>query len=243
VIYRFELDGGMAWIHEPVFDRITIGRAPEMHIVIDDGKVSRHHATALWSLAGWQLRDAGSSNGIRIDGERVREGLITERSQIAIGPHSLRFTELPDGRPVPSGAVLDATEFQVPAGARLERALLEPSACGKYVELRFDFGEAEMRLQVRAVVGAILVRLARFRLRSPTGWMRIHDLGGLEVNTLGRYIREANDGYRACVARDPMGRSYLAAGLMPSALIQDPYGGDRRLAPELKNWVISPDLD
>jgi pSer/pThr/pTyr-binding forkhead associated (FHA) protein len=58
--------------------KVEIGRDPTCDVVLDDPKVSRVHARVEATPDGaWQLVDAGSTNGIWVDGRRV--------AQLAIG--------------------------------------------------------------------------------------------------------------------------------------------------------------
>lgn len=50
---------------------IRLGRAPENDLVIDDGTLSRAHLVFRRDGGAWSVRDAGSSNGTRVDGVRI----------------------------------------------------------------------------------------------------------------------------------------------------------------------------
>jgi hypothetical protein len=52
---------------------VRVGRAPDSNdVVVDDATLSRSHLVLHRDLAGgWTVRDAGSSNGTRVDGVRV----------------------------------------------------------------------------------------------------------------------------------------------------------------------------
>lgn len=58
--YRFQLDR----------QSVTLGRGSENDIAIDCGSVSVKHAEMLRVPGGYELRDLGSTNGIKLDGER-----------------------------------------------------------------------------------------------------------------------------------------------------------------------------
>ena len=49
-------------------ESLTVGRAPDCGLIIEDGKVSKHHARVVWDGAGWTLEDLGSKNGTSVDG-------------------------------------------------------------------------------------------------------------------------------------------------------------------------------
>lgn len=49
----------------------TIGRGMQATLHVDSGRVSRIHAEVVFEDGGWVLRDADSTNGTYIDGERI----------------------------------------------------------------------------------------------------------------------------------------------------------------------------
>lgn len=53
-------------------DRLTLGRAPTCDVVVNDGRLSRVQATLERNPDGeWLISDAGSTNGTRVNLERV----------------------------------------------------------------------------------------------------------------------------------------------------------------------------
>jgi pSer/pThr/pTyr-binding forkhead associated (FHA) protein len=92
---------------------ISIGRATERGIVIDDSRVSRDHAVLAPGRAGWTITDRGSANGTVHNGR-----LLTPRSAqalavgdaIGIGPVELLVVEVADDRPAPGSRALDDRE-------------------------------------------------------------------------------------------------------------------------------------
>lgn len=59
--YRFQLDR----------QSVTLGRGSENDIAIDSGSISVRHAEMLRVEGGYELRDLGSTNGIKLDEERM----------------------------------------------------------------------------------------------------------------------------------------------------------------------------
>jgi pSer/pThr/pTyr-binding forkhead associated (FHA) protein len=53
---------------------VTVGRTANNDVVLDDGSVSRFHAWFQRDATGpgWSLADAGSKNGTRVNGERLK---------------------------------------------------------------------------------------------------------------------------------------------------------------------------
>lgn len=79
--------------HYELGEQLTIGRAADNHILIDDATVSGHHAVIEKTEAGIQIRDLGSTNGIRVNGEKASSALIHENDVIIIGTHTLCLIE------------------------------------------------------------------------------------------------------------------------------------------------------
>ncbi|MEZ4392880.1 MAG: sigma 54-interacting transcriptional regulator [Polyangiales bacterium] len=70
--------------------RVTLGRAPGCHLRLDDAAVSGAHAELVCEGARWALRDLRSTNGVRLNGARVREAWIERGDVITLGHTSLR---------------------------------------------------------------------------------------------------------------------------------------------------------
>ena len=60
--YRFALDR----------KSVTLGRGSENDIVVDCASISVHHAVMERIEGGYQLRDLGSTNGTKLEGENAR---------------------------------------------------------------------------------------------------------------------------------------------------------------------------
>jgi hypothetical protein len=67
-----------------------IGRAGDNAIVLDDDRVSGHHARILAGAGGFRLRDLGSTNGSLVRGEKITETTIYAGEEFVLG--STRFT-------------------------------------------------------------------------------------------------------------------------------------------------------
>jgi len=71
---------------------ITIGRATDNEIVIQDVLASRHHAFMIQTPLGTEIRDAHSVNGTFVNGVRVGSAVLTEGDVVTIGNVDLVFT-------------------------------------------------------------------------------------------------------------------------------------------------------
>ena len=71
---------------------VVIGRSHEADITIDHVAVSSRHAEILPDPFGrWWLRDLGSRNGTRINGQNVQEDVIRPSNEIEIGPYGMTY--------------------------------------------------------------------------------------------------------------------------------------------------------
>ncbi|MBV9321865.1 MAG: ATP-binding cassette domain-containing protein, partial [Mycobacterium sp.] len=71
---------------------LTIGRANDNDIVIQDVLASRHHAFLADSPIGTEIRDAHSINGTFVNGVRVGSAVLTEGDVVTIGNVDLVFS-------------------------------------------------------------------------------------------------------------------------------------------------------
>ena len=70
---------------------VTIGRAPESSIFLDDVTVSRKHASIAKNGTDFTFKDSGSLNGSYVNNESVTEKVLTSGDEIQIGKFHLLF--------------------------------------------------------------------------------------------------------------------------------------------------------
>ncbi|GHC86176.1 FHA domain-containing protein [Streptomyces flavofungini] len=98
-----------------------VGRDPLSDVVIDDARVSWHHAVLHAELDHWTIADEHSTNGTYADGTRVHE--------CGVGPGSvIRFGNVTDG----PRAVLVGREPPAPAAPERPSGVRTPSATGTF---------------------------------------------------------------------------------------------------------------
>ena len=77
---------------------VTIGRAEDNDIVLEDETVSRHHARLLVEMGIGRpqvyIQDLASVNGVYVNGERVVRRLLEDEDRIAIGETLFAFKHL-----------------------------------------------------------------------------------------------------------------------------------------------------
>ena len=72
-------------------ERVTVGRALDNVIRIEDGTVSSHHAMFILEADGMKLRDLNSTNGTRVNGLRIVETMLNSGDAVRMGSVEMRF--------------------------------------------------------------------------------------------------------------------------------------------------------
>jgi len=76
----------------PLAERInTIGRSENNHIMLDDNSVSRQHAKIVLEGVVFKVEDLGSSNKVKVNGEKVESQYLKENDRLEFGRIKLIF--------------------------------------------------------------------------------------------------------------------------------------------------------
>src|SRR5437667_1909121 len=95
--------------HDLTDEVITIGRAPENMIVIDDPSVSGRHAQLRLAGEVYRLKDLESTNGTRVNGVPVTETALRFDDRIRFGAVDALFEpDMRGSRPLPELEELEA---------------------------------------------------------------------------------------------------------------------------------------
>jgi len=70
---------------------ITIGRAPDNDIFLDDVTVSRKHARFDYTDLGWSIHDSGSLNGTYVNRQRVDVIALKDQDEVQVGKYRFIF--------------------------------------------------------------------------------------------------------------------------------------------------------
>ena len=98
---------------------LLIGRRSRCDIVLDFPNVSSQHCELAFINGFWQIRDLGSSNGIKVNGERLDTKFLQPGDQVTIAKHKFTINFVP-------GAAAPPEEEEDPfAMSLLEKAGLE----------------------------------------------------------------------------------------------------------------------
>lgn len=72
---------------------VVIGRSTDLDMVLVDEMVSRRHAKLVLRKDKVELADLGSTNGVFVNGERVKEATVSLGDRILVGSNILRVVE------------------------------------------------------------------------------------------------------------------------------------------------------
>jgi|SRR5579862_929073 len=76
-----------------VGDRVSIGRAPQSDVFLDDVTVSREHALIERRPEGVVISDQGSLNGTYVNRERIERTRLADGDELQIGKYRLTYIE------------------------------------------------------------------------------------------------------------------------------------------------------
>ena len=99
---------------------VTIGRAPQSSIVIDNPAVSYNHARIFWQDGVYHVQDLGSLNGTFLNGNRITQAPLSFGDTVAVGKHTIRFLQDRPGE----GAAEVAAALPRPGAAKLDGTMI-----------------------------------------------------------------------------------------------------------------------
>ena len=96
-MYKLVYKDGDKVISYPVeTSEVSIGRASDNHLVINDFGVSRHHAKIVIRDGDCEILDLNSRNGTRVNNISVTRGSLHDGDEISLGKFTIRFTHTTD---------------------------------------------------------------------------------------------------------------------------------------------------
>ncbi len=122
---------------------VVVGRHPECDSRLESLRVSRHHCCMTPESGDLLVRDLGSTNGIRINGQRVSTGRLKAGDELSIAHLRYRYerNELiertqagpePSPRPAPSQEAPKATDSDPGIFAEAVRRLLPADVADRF---------------------------------------------------------------------------------------------------------------
>ena len=77
--------------HELADRALVLGRSRDSDIPVDDPNVSRRHAEIRHENGAYWIVDLGSTNGVTVNGERVKRAKLEPDDRVVLGTTELRF--------------------------------------------------------------------------------------------------------------------------------------------------------
>lgn len=75
---------------------LIVGRRPSCDIQLDFPNVSSKHCEMAFISGYWRLRDLNSSNGVKVNGNRIDEKFVQPGDMISFGKHKFEIEYTPD---------------------------------------------------------------------------------------------------------------------------------------------------
>ena len=72
-------------------ERMTVGRAPDADVFLDDVTVSRNHAVLVRRGGTWYLDDSGSLNGTYVNRARIDSRRLEDGDELQVGKYKLTY--------------------------------------------------------------------------------------------------------------------------------------------------------
>lgn len=173
-------------------ERLTIGRAPDNGVQLNDTTVSARHA-AIFRLQNYYVEDLGSTNGTMVNGKTIQRRMLQHGDVIRVGRHELRFEQAQDmdlSRTViiPPEQVPGAPLPPLPLGTL---QVLSGPRKGELLELGKPFttvGEPGVQVAViaRRAQGYFLTRVGGGIGRTPP------KVNGLELGTMSHRLQDGD---------------------------------------------------
>jgi two-component system cell cycle response regulator len=197
-------------------DEVTIGRAIEADVRLNDSRASRLHARitserdSKTDVATYRITDLSSTNGTLVNGELITEALLNDGDKIVIGDHLFRFDMLDE---------IDR-EFQ----QQIHRLIAHDELTGLltsksfFSELRRESARAESESRPFCV---LMMDLDHFKEVNDTYG---HLVGSKTLEETGRVIKEA---LRAGDVASRFGGEEFAAFLLDANYAQGLVAAER----------------
>lgn len=98
-------------------DSVRFGRLPECEVRLESTGVSREHAELYRERGAWRVRDLGSRNGTRVNGEKVDDRALAEGDEIALADDAVVEVLRLGGKPARDAGPAVAADDEAGAGS------------------------------------------------------------------------------------------------------------------------------
>ncbi len=155
---RFLLSGG----------DVSIGRASENGIVLNDFSVSRRHALLSERGGVWTIEDLKSTNGVKVNGEFAPKSPLRANDVLSVGAFTLLVREQPTTKSIAAKSIGDSSSTFVRSIADFNRDYnLDATSVGASDAARTLPGRRPTPEKGREKIFEILVQVARTLIEAP----------------------------------------------------------------------------
>lgn len=143
---------------------VSIGRAPDNGLVIDNPAVSHYHARVFNEEGRLMLEDFGSLNGTFVNGQRIKMVTLKPGDSVAIGKHTIVVTDSREGTdPFWKGGI------PRPAAPKInETVMLDTKERREFLQKVAAVGESSQVAPARVKVATLAVRKGKTDKREYT---------------------------------------------------------------------------
>jgi adenylate cyclase len=142
-------------------DVLSIGRAADNDIVLNDFSVSRRHAYLKKEDGAWVIYDNGSTNGVRVNDQPVPRGTVRDGDSAVIGTFVLRFRDDPTVPEKDRVRLFDATSTCIRPIAEFNEDFGLEKGAGPVSESTAERKRVVLDLAYKNKVFEILVQVAK----------------------------------------------------------------------------------
>lgn len=159
---------------------VSIGRAPDNGLVIDNPAVSHYHARVFQEEGRLMLEDFGSLNGTFVNGQRVKMVALKPGDSIAVGKH--RIFVLDSREMAGSNGGAGEAKSQVPKIA--ETVVLDTAERREFLRRVAADGEASQVAPARVKVATLVVHRGRTNRKEYALTDKLNVVGKSEMATV-----------------------------------------------------------
>ncbi len=152
--------------HELTEEKITIGRAPDNLIQIDDPSVSGRHAQLIFEGERYELKDLDSTNGTRVNGQVVTQVFLRVGDRVRFGKVEARYESEVTGE---AQALPDTAQIEARPAATSEKPsdFTNASPFPNRKKEKDTVGLAVMAAGAFAILAMLLSLVNLLRLHAP----------------------------------------------------------------------------
>ena len=132
---------------------ISIGRADENNLVLDDDDVSRRHVLLTFDGIEYKLRDLGSRNGSKVNGKPILESKLVPGDRLHIGMVEARYETVGEKIPVPPPGLAPAPVDTAPLKA-LEEKVAQLTAQNRQLDAQVATAQKDLAAAQQQAVAA-----------------------------------------------------------------------------------------